>query len=139
MYCTICIGANACRILLMSENLLNVQRRIKYKDNFHLIRKIQFCRKHSSCFLELYLYINFCTASLLNQISLFNISTVRRQFKRHNKSIMAYSICLFCCWLTLQFYHKQENASTYCNYVQNISRNQLAGKQWCCPKCSLCH
>lgn len=25
------------------------------------------------------------------------------------------------------------------NWVQNISRNQLAGKQWCCPKCSLRH
>lgn len=25
------------------------------------------------------------------------------------------------------------------NRVQNISRNQLAGEQWCCPKCSLRH
>lgn len=42
----------------------------------------------------------------------FNISTVRRIFKRHIlKSILAYFGCLFSCWLTLLFYQKIEKGS----------------------------
>lgn len=63
----------------------------------------------------------------MKSISIFiffkNISLVRRSFKRHIlKSIL--TVFFSAGW------HLMPNMIK----VQNISRNQLAGKQWCCPK-----
>lgn len=48
---------------------------------------------------------------------------------------MAYCRCYF----SAGSHFCSKNKDIIHNWVQNISRNQLAGKQWCHPKCSLCH